>query len=107
MILIGFRCSCDQPVSQSAIAEKLYLTEATVSRHISTLVNLGLLARKEDTVNRRKHIITVTPKGNKAFDTAHTIVDQELASIFSIIKEKDRKHIIENFEQVLLLLGKK
>ena len=108
MILVGFRCGCDAPVSQSSIAERLHLTEATVSRHISTLVEMGLLSRTEDKANRRKHIITITPKGNKTFDSARKLIDKELESIFSVIKEKDRSNIIKNFSEVLnSLLSKK
>lgn len=108
MILVGFRCSTSGPVSQSAIAEQLYLTEATVSRHISTLVDLGLLSRTEDKTNRRKHIIKITPKGIKAFESARNTIDTELTAIFSVIKETERSNIIKNFDHVLSsLLTKK
>lgn len=108
MILVGFRCSTSGPVSQSAIAEQLYLTEATVSRHISTLVDLGLLSRTEDKANRRKHIIKITPKGIKAFESARKVIDDQLNSVFSVIKEKERAGIMKNFEEVLsALLSKK
>lgn len=108
MILIGFQCSESAQVSQASIAEYLYLTEATVSRHISTLVDLGLLSRTEDTANRRKHIIRITAKGKKAFEGARSIIDSELESIFDSIKEKDRAGIMKNFSHVLTtLLAKK
>lgn len=107
MILVGFRCTESGPVSQSKIAEELYLTEATVSRHISTLVDLGLLSRAEDKNNRRKHIIRITEKGTKAFEDAKKIIDTELHQIFSVIKEKDRENIMKNFNDVLHLLLKK
>ncbi len=108
MILVGFRCSNSGPVSQSAIAEQLYLTEATVSRHISTLVDMGLLSRTEDKENRRKHIIKITPKGIKAFEAARAVIDHELNDIFSSINEKDRAGIIKTFDTILSgLLAKK
>lgn len=104
MILVGFHCSSELPVSQSLIAERLYLTEATVSRHVSTLVSLGLLSRTDDKENRRKHIIQITTKGKKVFESAQKIIDKELNSIFSVIKEKDRENIIKNFNGVLSAL---
>ncbi|MEI6810658.1 MAG: MarR family winged helix-turn-helix transcriptional regulator [Candidatus Nomurabacteria bacterium] len=108
MILVGFHCSKEFPVSQSLIAERLYLTEATVSRHVSTLVSLGLLSRNDDKENRRKHIINITTKGKKVFESAQKIIDEELNSIFSVIKEKDRESIMKNFGGVLsVLLSKK
>lgn len=108
MILVGFQCSNSVHVSQSAIAEYLYLTEATVSRHISTLVDLGLLSRSEDETNRRKHVIRITSKGKKAFDDARNSINAELQTLFGVIKEKDRSAIMKNFNNVLtVLLAKK
>lgn len=108
MILVGFQCGEGAPVSQSAIADHLYLTEATVSRHISTLVKLGLLSRKEDPQNRRKHSIEITPQGTKVFEHARKVIDTELDHIFMCIKEKDRDGIMKNFTAVLSsLLTKK
>lgn len=104
MILVGFQCSESEGVSQSRIAEYLHLTEATVSRHVSTLVDIGLLSRHEDKANRRKHIIQITSKGKKAFTVAQNIIDKELHDIFAVIKEKDRAGITKNFEAVLATL---
>lgn len=108
MILVGFQCSDSEGASQSSIAKYLHLTEATVSRHVSTLVDLGLLSRNEDKNNRRKHIIQITSKGKKAFTVAQAVIDKELHDIFSVIKEKDHAGITKNFEAVLkTLLTKK
>ena len=108
MILVGFMCSSNHGVSQTSIAEHLNLTEATVSRHISSLVDLKMLSRSLDKTNRRKHNITITEKGKKVFETARKLIDTELSSIFSSIKEKDRSAIMKNCTQVLSeLLTKK
>mgnify|MGYP005617183889 FL=1 len=65
LILVGFQCSQKKSISQSDIAERLHLTEATVSRHISTLVTLGYLLKKEDKDNRRKHQKEITDFYNR------------------------------------------
>lgn len=103
-ILVGFTCSPNKPVSQSLIAERLHLTEATVSRHITTLVDLGFLSRSEDAANRRKHIILITKKGTQAFQAASKVIDKELESIFSSIPTKDRTNIIKNFYTIITTL---
>jgi DNA-binding MarR family transcriptional regulator len=108
LILVGFHCEESAGISQSVVAERLHLTEATVSRHITTLVEQGLLSRMEDKANRRKHIIAITSKGKAAFKKTGAIVHKELDSIFSPIKEKDRANIMKNFSAVLdQLLSKK
>jgi DNA-binding MarR family transcriptional regulator len=108
MIMVGLTCSHNGPVSQSTIAAQLDLTEATVSRHIATLVKLGLVKREEDSMNRRKHILSVTKKGSDAFQKARLLIDTELDSLFSVIPAKDRVSITKNFKLVLKnLLTKK
>jgi MarR family transcriptional regulator, organic hydroperoxide resistance regulator len=108
IILVSFKCSPTGETSQSDIAERLNLTEATVSRHISTLVQEGFLSRAEDKSNRRKHVISITAKGKRVFATAAGHIDKELNTILSPINQKDRANIMENFAAVLeLLLGKK
>lgn len=101
MILVGFTCSEDGNVSQSEIADRLNLTEATVSRHITSLVASGHLSRTEDKQNRRKHIIAITAKGKKAFTMTGHIIEKELDSIFSPVKEKDRMTILKNVSIVV------
>ncbi len=107
LILVGFKCSPDTAVSQSLIADRLNLTEATVSRHVSTLVDLQLLSRSQDVGNRRKYTLTLTQKGKKVFDAASTLIDKELNDIFSSVKEKDRADIMKNFSTILSQLQSK
>lgn len=112
MILVGCNCSLTSTshnhVSQLAIAEHLHLTEATVSRHISTLTRLNYVSRKQDTINKRQHSISITKKGLQEFKKAEAIITKELEVIFSVITTRDRSLIIKNFEKVLLqLLTKK
>jgi DNA-binding MarR family transcriptional regulator len=108
MILVGFKCSDVGDVSQSEIAERLNLTAATVSRHISTLVDHGYLERANDAKNRRKHIITITSKGKKAFEKASHVIESELAKLFQPIREKERTSIMKSFSTIVhSLMAKK
>ncbi len=102
--LIFLPLHCGDEVSQSDVATFLHLTEATVSRHITTMARDGLLTKKEVTGNRRKHTLTFTPKGSAAFKKAHTIIENELKEIFAIIPEKDRSKISHTFDTVLTTL---
>jgi DNA-binding MarR family transcriptional regulator len=98
LILLPLRC---ESASQSDIANFLHLTEATVSRHITTMAKEGLLIKKEVAGNRRKHVLTLTPKGTMAFKKAHTLIEKELKEIFTVVPEKDRARITETFDSVL------
>lgn len=105
LILLGLRCN--ESASQTEIAQFLYLTEATVSRHITALEKGKYLTRKEDPDNRRKHILGLTAKGQKAFAEAHKVIEDELKDIFGPIPKKDRALIEGAFESVLAKLLQK
>ncbi len=105
LILLGLRCK--ESASQTEIAQFLYLTEATVSRHITALQKEKYLTRKEDPNNRRKHILGLTAKGQKAFTAAHKVIEDELKDIFGPIPKKDRALIATAFERVLAKLIQK
>jgi DNA-binding MarR family transcriptional regulator len=105
MILVAFKCPNSGSVSQQDIALQLDLTEATVSRHIASLVSLGYILRSEDASNRRRHILSLTTKGNNAFQKAKAIIDQELSTLFSVVKESERNTIMKLFSTVLTQLS--
>lgn len=110
LILVGCLCqkeSGSPGVTQLSIAEKLSITEATVSRHISTLVDLGYLLRSGNKTNRRKHDISLTKEGEKVFKKTKQIINKELDDIFTVIEEKDRKKIMQSFEKILVTLHTK
>ncbi len=99
--LILLPLHCKGHASQSDIADYLHLTEATVSRHINSLSKDGILTRKEDPDNRRKHILALTPKGVKEFTNTHRVIEFELKNIFEVIPVKDRMLITKAFDTVL------
>ncbi len=103
LILLGLHCN--EHTSQAAIADFLYLTEATVSRHITQLEKDKYLTRKEDPNNRRKHILTMTALGNRVFTNAHTIIERELKDIFDVIPVANRALITKTFEGVIVKLN--
>lgn len=108
MVLVGFACEEKNPLSQKAIAEYSNLTEATVSRHITTLVSLNYLSKEENKENRRKSRITITKKGITAFKKAEAILNRELTTIFITVSEKDLKQVTKVFSTIIqTLLTKK
>lgn len=96
--------------SQSCIAQKLSVTEATISRHIFTLVRSGYLKKDKDTDSRNKRSVAVslTPLGKKIFDRSKKLMDVELNSMLGTISEKDRNHLSTTLHTILTpLLQKK
>lgn len=107
VILVGFSSNNGLCASQAKLAELLMLTEATVSRHISTLVTMKLLSKEKDAANKKSFNLVLTPHGAATFMEAKTIIMRELEVIFSHISEKDREIILNNFRSTLTLLQHK
>ena len=102
LILLGLHCNAK--ASQTELADFLYLTEPTVSRHIAGLAKSKYLTRKEDPHNRRKHILHMTPQGAKAFASAHRIIVLELKDIFKNVPNKHRALITDVFADIITTL---
>ncbi len=103
LILLGLHCNAKS--SQTELADFLYLTEPTVSRHIAALAKAKYLTRKEDPTNRRRHILTMTPLGTKAFTSAHRIIERELKLIFKGIPVSHRSLITQAFAGIIAKLS--
>ncbi len=69
LVLVGFSSTTDS-LSQAKLAEKLRLTEATVSRHIGILVKKKLLIRKKREDNKKSYSLSLTPLGLSVFQKA-------------------------------------
>ncbi len=107
MILIGFSCEEYPHLTQAKLAENLSLTEATVSRHITTLVNKNFLIKERVPSNKKSYQLTLTPLGIKAYTKAKKLVTKELDSYFSVLEEKDKKMIVRHFTTVTTSLQQK
>lgn len=59
-----------QGIRQRQIAEKLGQTEASISRQIQLMKEMGVLKSAISPKNRREHIITLTTKGGRLADKA-------------------------------------
>lgn len=85
----------------SEIAKLMYVTEATLSRHIAKLEKDRLIEKKRDKTNGRKYIITLTEKGKKQFLLSKKIIESELNQIFNVVSVSERKTVLKNFDKIL------
>jgi MarR family transcriptional regulator for hemolysin len=53
--------------NQRELAEAVGVREATLTHHLNAMETNGLLIRRRDRVNRRIHVIELTPAGEAAF----------------------------------------
>jgi DNA-binding MarR family transcriptional regulator len=90
-ILLATLEGAGEPLSHSTIAERLFVTGASVTSLVDTLERKGLVRRIRDTVDRRVVLVELT-------DEAYPVLDSFLAEIttlhaheFAVLDEEERE----------------
>ena len=74
----------NEPVHPSSIAKRATFDPDKVSRAVDRLVRSGLVARKEDSADRRRVILTLTARGQKVYAEVEQIrrdMEREFLSV--------------------------
>ncbi|GAA1705073.1 hypothetical protein GCM10009765_62820 [Fodinicola feengrottensis] len=83
-------------VRPSALAEHLCLDLSTVSRHLSSLTAAGYLARETDPVDKRAHLIRVSPAGEALLAAEHRARIDGVSALVSDFSEAERKRFLRS-----------
>ncbi len=99
-ILLGTLEGAGEPLSHSAIAERLFVTGASVTSLVDTLERRGLVRRIRDTSDRRVVLVQLT-------DAAYPIIDSFLAEVttlhaheFAVLDEQERETFVRLLAKV-------
>jgi DNA-binding MarR family transcriptional regulator len=87
-------------VKQRYIASMLGQTEASISRQIKLLINLNFLKMTPDRLNRRVHLITLTPRGEKIIEAANEAIERFNGPIFDQLQLKQKKQLFSLLETI-------
>jgi len=82
-----------QGVQQKQIAEKLGQTEASVSRQIKMLHEVGLLNSKPSPKDKRQHITLLTTKGETLVDKALKSLNEYHAPVFDRLSPHQQEQL--------------
>jgi DNA-binding MarR family transcriptional regulator len=78
------------PLTPSELAARERVQRPTVTRILSTLDELGLIARAADPGDRRSSLVTVTPAGRALLAAARTRKDAFLSERLDALDAEDR-----------------
>lgn len=99
-ILLATLDGAEQPLSHSAIAERLFVTGASVTSLVDTLARKGLVRRVPDTSDRRVMLVELT-------DAAQPVIDAYLAEIttlhaheFAVLDDEERETFVRLLAKV-------
>jgi MarR family transcriptional regulator for hemolysin len=65
--LVLLNLKIQRNTNQRALAEAVGITGPTLTHHLNAMEHDGLLTRRRDPVNRRNHIVEITPAGERTF----------------------------------------
>jgi DNA-binding MarR family transcriptional regulator len=90
----------DPHIQQRQIATTLNQTEAAVSRQVKLLIKQGFIVSTINPKNRRAHITTLTTKGLRFSDTAHSIFIKTNETVLSKLDDKQQKTLEEFLDKL-------
>ena len=60
-----------EEVTQKILENRMHLSNPTVTVIIQSMLSKGLVSKTKDPLDRRKHILHITPKGKTMFESSH------------------------------------
>jgi DNA-binding MarR family transcriptional regulator len=93
------------PISVTALADTEMVRPATMSRMITALVDEGLVKRTDDKNDGRGVLISVTPKGRRAYQRAQEQRLSRFAEILESLTDEQltaMRHLSEALERLTL-----
>ncbi len=79
----------EQPhIRQRAIADQLSQTEASISRQIKLLQGMNLVHVTRRPQNKREHIASLTPRGERFAEEANRLLEELGQDLFSVLSDK-------------------
>jgi DNA-binding MarR family transcriptional regulator len=87
-------CSAAERTTHHAMHETLAVSKPAISQMLASLEKRGYIRRETDTGNRRKIIITLTPKGRETVDKVKQSMDSLISHVITRFGEEDTRHLI-------------
>lgn len=91
------------PVRLNVLAVRIGTTNATASRTVDSLVELGLVERAPDPDDGRGVLIAVTSRGRSAVQTSRQSLVHMLTRLLETMEANDRTRFVELLDQLSVL----
>lgn len=86
--------------SQNMVAIFHGLTEAAISRKISSLVQAKLVLRVTNPTNRREHVLMLTPRGRRTADRATRLLEQTFRPLYRALSAGEQRQLSHALDQL-------
>jgi DNA-binding MarR family transcriptional regulator len=99
------RLGHEDGLTQREVAERCYVTQATVTGVVDTLEREGLVVRERGTEDRRVVRVRLTKEGRKRLDRAKRTVGKEMAALFADLSARDEAIVRKFLTNTVRRLG--
>ncbi|MGH2862261.1 MAG: MarR family winged helix-turn-helix transcriptional regulator [Solirubrobacteraceae bacterium] len=99
--LVLLNLKIQRNTNQRELAEAVGITGATLTHHLNAMEQDGLLTRRRDPVNRRNHIVEITPAGERTFmrlAVAARAFDERLRSSLTVADLAKLRTLLDQLE---------
>lgn len=83
------------PATQQALAQQLAIDRTNLVGLLNELESAGLLARRRSEADRRRHIVELTPAGERTLDRAERAIEAAEAELLQGLSEQERGTLYE------------
>lgn len=94
-------------ISQAGLAESSGLTAAAISRKVNGLVIKGLVRDQINPRNRRQHVLTLTPAGQRAATQAQRVLGSAFQEVFRQLSRRQQAALDQGLRALLDVICQK
>ena len=89
------------PLSVVELAARANLNKGQASRAAQSLVDQGLVVKASSPTDGRGVVLTLTPKGKKAWQRTMEVVGQRNQDIFGVLSAAEREQLSDFFDRLI------
>jgi DNA-binding MarR family transcriptional regulator len=93
------------PISQQALGERLHVDPSNLVGSLNALERDGLVLRRRDPADRRRHIVEVTQEGIERLPACDNPVDALEDQLFAGLSSEERKQLHGLLGRILLTMS--
>jgi len=83
----------DGPVNQQALIDLLGVDPSALVSVLNELEGLGLVSRRRDPTDRRRHIVLITEDGARTLQTVESVLDTADNDLFAALSPTERDQL--------------
>lgn len=104
--VLFYLCYSAEKPTMTKLAEAISITKQQLTKIVGQLEEQELVARRHDTVNRRRVHVEITQKGIQAINDYTNDIITHFSPEFDIYDESEKEEIMRSLETLLKMINK-